>query len=145
MKINKLFSLMLVISLVMAFSTELQSQTRQVNWTAFSINLVKAIKSNHPGLQQSAMKHIIQYSDQLNVKSAVYEIGQIFRFDENPQMRRLAMVALSEINTDESLAILCKYSKFEENSRIRNQCCKIVNEYYVAKNPEKAKELAVNE
>lgn len=116
---------------------------RKVNWEAFGANLVVALKSNHPGLQESAMQRIIQYSENLDVTEAVYDIALIFRFDGNSQMRRLAMVTLSKINTDHSLSYLCQYLKYEENSSIRKQCCCIIKDYYVAKKPDKMDELVV--
>jgi hypothetical protein len=116
---------------------------RKVNWEAFGANLVVALKSNHPGLQESAMQRIIQYSENLDVTDAVYDIALIFRFDDNSQMRRLAMVTLSKINTDHSLSYLCQYLKYEENSSIRKQCCCIIKDYYVAKKPDKMDELVV--
>ena len=116
---------------------------RKVNWEAFSTNLVVAIKSNHPGLQESAMQRIIQYSESLNVTDAVYDIALVFRFDKNSQMRRLAMVTLSKINTDQSLDYLCQYLKYEDNPSVHKQCCGIIREYYVSKKPDKMDELAI--
>ena len=116
---------------------------RKVNWEAFGANLVVALKSNHPGLQESAMQRIIQYSENLDVTEAVYDIALIFRFDGNSQMRRLAMVTLSKINTDHSLSYLCQYLKYEVNSSIRKQCCCMIIVYYVAKKPDKMDELVV--
>ena len=89
------------------------------------------------------MQRIIQYSENLDVTEAVYDIALIFRFDGNSQMRRLAMVTLSKINTDHSLSYLCQYLKYEENSSIRKQCCCIIKDYYVAKKPDKMDELVV--
>ena len=89
------------------------------------------------------MQRIIRYSDSLEITDAVYDVALIFRFDGNPQMRRLAMVTLSKINTDHSLSYLCQYLKYEGNSSIRKQCCVIIRDYYVAKKPDKMDELAV--
>ena len=125
------------------FAAFAQAQTRQVNWEAFSVNLVKAIESGHPGLQQSAMQRIIQYADYLNVDEAIYEIGQIFRFNENSKIRRLAMVALFKINNDEALQVLARYMPLEEDSSIKNQGCCILNLYMAEKKAEKEKELVV--
>ncbi len=140
-KLKLYYNIIFVISLLLISNTFAQS--RNVNWEAFSTNLVIAVKSNHPGLQQSAMQRIIQYADSLNVTDAVYNIALIFRFDKNKQMRRLAMVTLSKINTDHSLNYLCKYIKYETNSSIRKQCCSIINDYYVAKKPDKLDDLTM--
>jgi hypothetical protein len=143
MKNHKFIILVLIISLSLIFPFSAQAGEHYVNWTLFNLNLVKAIQSNHPGLQQSAMKHIIHYSDSLNAEDAIYPVGQIFRFHKDPQMRRLAMIALSKINNDNALDILCNYSKFEENPSIKRQCCQIIKKYYLANHPEKVKEFEV--
>ena len=110
-----------------------QTTPEKTDWIAFSENLVIAVKSGHPGLQQSAMQRIIQYKDKLDVSDAVYEIGQIFRFDENPQMRRLAMVTLNAINTDKALATVSEYLKYEDEFCIKKQGCCVLNAYVLAK------------
>ena len=132
-----------IVILIMLFSSNIFAESRTINWEAFSTNLIVALKSNHPGLQESAMQRIIRYSDSLEITDAVYDVALIFRFDGNPQMRRLAMVTLSKINTDHSLSYLCQYLKYEGNSSIRKQCCCIIRDYYVAKKPDKMDELAV--
>ena len=133
----------LIVILILLLSSDIFAGNGKVNWDAFSTNLVVALKSNHPGLQESAMQRIIQYSDSLEITKSVYNIALIFRFDNNPQMRRLAMVTLSKINTDYSISYLCQYLKYEDNQSIRKQCCCIIRDYYVSKKPEKMNELAI--
>lgn len=113
-----------------------QTPKWETDWDAFSKNLVIAVKSGHPGLQQSAMQRIIQHKDKLDVSEAVYDIGQIFRFDDNPQMRRLAMVTLHAINTDKALAIVSNYLKFEDEPCIQKQGCCALNSYALVKSSE---------
>lgn len=144
MKYKPKISYVIVSVLSLLLISNIFAESRKVNWNAFSTNLIVAIKSNHPGLQQSAMQRIIQYADSLNVTDAVYDIALIFRFDKNTQMRRLAMVTLSKINTDHSLSYLCEYIKYERNSSIRKQCCSIINEYYVTRKSDKLDELAMS-
>ncbi len=132
-----------LIVILMLLTGNIFASNGNVNWDAFSNNLIVALKSNHPGLQESAMQRIIRYSDSLEITDAVYDIALIFRFDNNPQMRRLAMVTLSKINTDYSLSYLCQYLKYEDNPSIRKQCCCIIRDYYVSKKPDKMEELAV--
>jgi hypothetical protein len=133
----------LIVILILLLSSDIFAGNGKVNWDAFSTNLVVALKSNHPGLQESAMQRIIRYSDSLEITDGIYDIALIFRFDDNPQMRRLAMVTLSKINTDYSLSYLCQYLKYEDNQSIRKQCCCIIRDYYVSKKPEKMNELAI--
>jgi len=120
-----IFSTLLIMA-VMSQTSLLMAQQREVNWEAFSVNIVKAIKSDNPGLQQSAMQRIIRYADKLDVNDAVYDIANIFRFDNNPRVRRLAMVTLSSIDTDKSMEYLSKYLKYEEETSIKKQACCII-------------------
>ncbi len=131
----------LIVILILLLSSNIFAEKGKVNWEAFSKNLIVALKSNHPGLQESAMQRVIQYTDNLDVTDGVYDIALIFRFDNNPQMRRLAMVTLSKINSDNSLNYLCQYLKYEDNPSIRRQCCCIIRDYYVSKKPDKMDEL----
>ncbi|HES59479.1 MAG: hypothetical protein JW956_14195 [Calditrichaceae bacterium] len=133
----------LTVILILLLSGTIFAERRKIDWKAFSTNLIVAIHSEHPGLQESAMQRIIQYADSLEITDAVYDIALIFRFDGNSQMRRLAMVTLSKINTDHSLNYLCRYLKYEDNPSIRKQCCCIIRDYYVSKKPDKMDELAV--
>lgn len=143
MKVSKSLSVVFFVILTLFLFTETHAEARKVNWKAFSTNLVVAIKSNHPGLQESAMQRIISYADSLDVSAAVYDIALLFRFDHNPRVRRMAMVTLSKINTEHALGYLCQYLKYEKNLAIRNQCCWIISNYYATRNPEKLKELAI--
>jgi hypothetical protein len=143
MKYKPKISYIIVTVLSLLLISNIFAESRKINWNAFSANLIVAVKSNHSGLQQSAMQRIIQYADSLNVTDAVYDIALIFRFDKNTQMRRLAMVTLSKINTDYSLNYLCRFLKYENNPSIQKQCCCIIRNYYVAKKPDKLDELAM--
>lgn len=118
---------------------------RTVDWEAFSLNLVKAIKSGHPGLQNSAMQQIIRYGDKLNVEDAAWNISRIFRYDDNPQVRRLAMLALHAINTDKCVGYLCQNAKYEDNPQIKKQCRFIIYEYYAANFPQKLDTFTLSE
>ncbi|MBN2424186.1 MAG: hypothetical protein JXR46_01465 [Calditrichaceae bacterium] len=142
MRISRINVVTLALTVLFILSSIVDAHARKVNWEAFSVNLVKAIKSGHPGLQQSAMQRIIRYADSLNTKDAVYPLVQIFRFNDNDKVRRLAMVALAKINSDHAISYLYKYMKFEENVMIRHQCVCIINDYCKSKSPKKEHEIA---
>ena len=142
MRTSRINLLTIALAVLFVLSSIVDAHARKVNWEAFSENLVKAIKSGHPGLQQSAMQRIIRYADSLDIKDAVYPLVQIFRFDDNDKVRRLAMVALAKINTDHAISYLYKYMKFEENVMIRHQCVCIINDYCKSQSPKKEHEIA---
>ena len=133
----------LVLTLLFVWASLGQAQTREINWNAFSKNLVIAIKSGNPGLQQSAMQHIIQYADNLNVKDAVWDLSRIMRFNDNCRVRRLAMVTLYKINTDKALGYLTQNLKFEKDQGVKKQGCCILSEFYAAKKVEQAYKTAI--
>jgi len=132
-----------ILTLLFVWAGLVQAQTRDVNWDAFSTNLIKAIKSGHPGLQQSAMQRIIQYADNLDVEDAVWTISQILRFDDDYRVRRLAMVTLYKINSDKALAYIGQNLKFEKDQTLKKHGCCILNEFYAAKKFEQVSETAV--
>ncbi len=117
---------------VFFLSLSLQAGEIQTDWQAYSTNLVKAIKKGNPGLQQSAMQRAIQYGDNLDVSEASYEIGRIFGFNQNPTVRRLAMIALHKINTEKSMYYLQKYLPKETNESVKKQANSILQDYVVA-------------
>lgn len=128
MKYLNLFSALLL-AVILVFATAGFAGEHQVNWDAFSKNLVEAIKSGNPGLQQSAMQRIIQYSDKLDVEQAVWHIAQIFRFDDNSRFRRLAMVTLYKINSDKAIYYVNKYIPKESEECLKRQDCCILQSY----------------
>lgn len=102
-----------------------------VDWDAFSKNLATAMKSDNPGLQQSAMCMMIQYGDNLNIKrDTVFDIVRIFRSDENKNVRLLAMIALYKIEDPWGMDYLKRHNRFESEKRIQTLCCCAVNTYY---------------
>lgn len=135
MKHFKLFLVLFLTGLLSFVSTGFAGD-HQVNWDAFSKNLVVAIKSGHPGLQQAAMQRIIQYSDKLDVEDAVWHIAQIFRFNDNPRFRRLALVTLYKINTDKAMKYVNRYIKLEPDKCLQRQGCCILQTYAATKQPE---------
>ncbi len=132
-----------ILTMLFVWAGLVQAQTRNINWDAFSVNLVKAIKSGHPGLQQSAMQRIIQYADNLDVEDAVWTISQISRFDNDSRVRRLAMVTLYNIKSDKALAYIGQNLKLEKDQTIKKHGCCMLQEYYAAKKLENVSETVI--
>ena len=118
--------------MVFCLSFNLQAEDVKTNWQAYSANLVKAVKKGSPGLKQSAMQRIIQYGDNLDVSEAAYEIGRTFGYNQNPTVRRLAMIALHKINTDKSMFYLQQYLPLETNESVKKQANSILYDYLAA-------------
>jgi hypothetical protein len=133
MKRSTIFSLMLVaIVSVFLWSTG-YAQVQSVDWDVFGKNLVKAIQNDNEGLQQSAMQMIIRYGENLNVKSAAFDVVHIFRTEKDPKVRHLAMVALYYMQNDRAMYFLKRNIQFEEDEFILKHNCCLVNAYYAQK------------
>jgi hypothetical protein len=126
------FLLFFVTLIVLAFAVQGFAQQTETDWEAFSVNLEKALKSGHPGLQQSAMQRIIAYGDKLSIDDGVYYIGRIFCYGTDAQERRLALIALAKINTMRSMGYIYKGMVSENNDSIKKQSCCILNDYCLA-------------
>jgi len=87
--------LLIIINVASAQATE-----RNVDWECVSENLVDALQSNNPGLQQSAMRLIIQYADQVDVDEAVFSLMRLYRHSDDSKVRQMALVTLHKIEDD---------------------------------------------
>jgi hypothetical protein len=105
--------LLLIINATSAFATE-----RKVDWDAVSENLVTALQSGNPGLQQSAMRLVIQFADKVNVDGALNNLMRIYRFSEDTKERQLALVTLHKIGSDYAMDFAKRNLKFETDEKI---------------------------
>jgi len=131
MKSHKLLSFFVTL-IIFTFTLQAVAQEQITDWEAFSVNLEKALKSGHPGLQQSAMQRVVQYGDKLTLDDGIYHMGRIFCFGTDDQERRLALVALAKVNTMRSMGYIYKGMATEDNDAVKKQCCCILNDYCMA-------------
>jgi len=92
----------------------------QADWDAFSKNLVNALKSDHDGLREAAMRFVIQYGDRVNVKAAVFDVMRIYRNHDNQNLRRMAVVALGQMNSDWAISFLRLSVEYESSDALRH-------------------------
>lgn len=103
----------------------------QVDWKAFSENLAVAVCSDNPGLQNSALCMIVQYADNLEIeRGTIFDIVRIFRSENDPNVRLLAMVALYKTEDTWAMDYLKRHRAFETDLRIQKICCYAVKAYY---------------
>lgn len=105
--------LLMIISTTSAFATE-----RDVNWDVVSENLESALQSNNPGLQQSAMRLIIQYADYVDVDDAVFNMMRLYRHSDNSKVRQLALVTLHKIGDEYAMDFVKRNLKYETDEKI---------------------------
>ena len=104
-----------------------ESAVVEAQWRRFSTNLVAALKSEHHGVQQTAMRYVIQYKDQVNVSEAVFDVMKIYRNDADDQRRRMAVVTLGNMNSDWAIKFLERSEPFERSEMVANTIRAIIS------------------
>ena len=99
------------------------------NWQTFSDNLTKSLKSENPGVKYSTMQLIIEYSDNINVESGVYDVMREFRNNDDPNVRKLALITLYKMKSDWAIDFLKMHHEFEDNDEIKTTIASIVSAY----------------
>lgn len=122
----------LVACFILLSSIPLFAQESETNWEAFSENLEVALRYGNDGLRQSAMQRVISYADKLTLDDGIYRIGRIFQFGPDAYERRLALIALSKINTVRSMAYIYAGMARETNESVKKQGCCILNAFCMA-------------
>jgi hypothetical protein len=108
----------LALMLMIINTASAQDTERKVDWELVSENLVIAIQSDNPGLQQAAMRLVIQYADNLDVDDAVLDMMRIYRFSDDSKMRQLALVTLHKIGSEYAMDFAKRNLKFETDEKI---------------------------
>lgn len=102
----------------------------EAKWDVFGDRLVDALQSDHEGLQEAAMRLVIQHGDMVNVKPAVFDVVRIYREHEDENMRRMAVVALSNMDSRWAIRFLQRSEKFEDSPTIQHTIRAVVNMHY---------------
>lgn len=104
------------------------SSMSKAKWEVFSESLVDALASNHEGLQQAALRMIIQYGDALDVDAALFDIMKIYRSSEDSNMRRMAVVALGSMNNSRAIYFLERAVRFEKTPCVKKTILAVIAE-----------------
>jgi hypothetical protein len=112
-RISSISALLLILSITSVLFA--QADRKEVDWKAFSKNLVNALQSDNTGLQQSAMQMIIRYGDKLNVKDGLFKVVHIYRRDDNRSVRLLALGAIAQMNSNWAMYFVKRGIKFESD------------------------------
>ena len=95
-------------------------------WSAFSKNLVNALKSDHDGLREAAMRFVIQYGDRVEVQAAVFDVMRIYRNHDDQKLRRMAVVTLGHMNSDWAISFLRLSAAYESSDALRHTIRSVV-------------------
>jgi HEAT repeat protein len=118
------------LSTIFAQEIEVDWASMKIDWEKYSKNLVKALQSDNPGLKHSAILRVIQSAESLKVSEARYELMHIFRSDQNPKVRQLALIALHKINDKWAMRFLSDNLKYEKDEGIRLLGSYCLHDYY---------------
>jgi hypothetical protein len=124
---SKLIALIIAGVIVIGLHTVNASE---VDWDAFSKNLVKALKSSNSGMQQSAMQFVIKYGNRVDVNDAVFDVMRVFRYDKDRGVRRLALTTLTNMNNKWAMGFLERQIQFESDPVIKKQLMAINSESF---------------
>jgi hypothetical protein len=98
------------------------------DWKAYGDNLQDALKTGHEGLQNSALRLIVAYGDQLQLgNDAVVDVMRLYREGTSDQTRRMAVVALGEIDSDLALNYLERSRDFEKSETVQRTINAVVS------------------
>ena len=93
----------------------------EARWAVFSRNIVDALESDHEGLQQGALRMIIQYGTQIDAQEAVFDVVRLYRDHEDENVRRMAVVALGTMQDPWVMDFLERSLNYERSPVIRKQ------------------------
>lgn len=128
---RKFSSRLAIFLLVAIFIIGLQTvQSSELDWKVFSKNLVKALKSENPGLQQSAMQMVVRYGNRLNVKEAEFDVMRVFRNNKSQGTRLLALMALMDMDSKWAVGFLKTQIEFEQDPLIKKQLTLLTSDSY---------------
>ncbi len=95
-----------------------QNTDRNIDWEIVSENLVNAIQSDNPGLQQSAMRLVIQFSDYVDADEALLDMMRLYRFSDDSKVRQLALVTLNKIGSEYAMDFARRNLEYETDEKI---------------------------
>ncbi len=95
-----------------------QTTDRKVDWEIVSENLVNALQSDNPGLQQSAMRLVIQFTDYVDVDEALLDMMRLYRFSDDSKVRQLALVTLNKIGSEYAMDFARRNLEYETDEKI---------------------------
>jgi hypothetical protein len=99
-------------------SVSAQAPESAYDWELISENLVVGIQSGNPGVQQAAMRMVIQHPQNLDVDEAINDLMHIYRFNEDTKMRQLALVTLHKINSEYAMDYAKRNLEFENDEKV---------------------------
>jgi HEAT repeat protein len=99
-----------------------------LDWQNYGERLHDALSLDHTGIRHSALRLIIAYSDQLELGTeTIVDLMHIYREDESEQARRMAVVALAELDSKLAVDYLERAHSFEKSDAVRKTIAAVVS------------------
>jgi len=99
-------------------------------WAQFGKNVSDAIYEGNAGQRQTALRHIVQYGQYLRLdRELVFEVMRIYRNHKELRMRRLAVLALGNMNDRWAIEFLEMLEPYEEHPELKDTIRRVVAEY----------------
>jgi len=99
-------------------------------WKSYGEQLEIALASDHLGVQNAALRLVIAYSDNLNLSSeAVVDVMRLYREGSTEQVRRMAVVSLSQINSSAAIGFLRLSFDFEKSETVKSTIGAVLNDF----------------
>ncbi len=102
----------------------------QLDWQNYGEHLHNALSESHTGIRHSALRLIIAYSENLDLgNDAVVDLMRIYRDDDSEQARRMAVVALAELNSELAVDYLERAHEFEKSETVKRTIAAVVTKH----------------
>lgn len=102
----------------------------KAEWSDYSERLKDALTNEQAGVQQSALQQIIRYGSFFNSdKETVFEIVSIYRNHDDDRMRRMAVMALGELEDAWAMGFLKRAVRFETSSEMAHTTRYVLKNY----------------
>ena len=102
----------------------------RTDWKAYGDHLRTALTNEHEGLRHSALRLIIAYAGDLELgNDAVVDLMRIYRDDDSEQARRMAVVALAELDSPLAMDWLERSHDFEQSDAVKRTIAAVVSSH----------------
>ena len=89
-------------------------------WELFNKSLINAIHSDNEGLREGALVQIAHYGQFLEFPElTVFEVMRMYRDHDDPQIQRLAIVALGNMGSHWAIEFLDMLAPYEDNETLK--------------------------
>lgn len=101
-----------------------------VEWLEYGERLETVLSSGHRGLKHAALRLIIAYGEHFDLsETAVFDVMRIYRDGDTDRVRRMAVVALAQMDSDWAIKFLERSVRFEKSDQVKHTIRSILYEH----------------